>query len=96
MSCAAIAIEMPVFPLVGSRIVAPGSSNPSCSACSIMRNAGRSLMDPVGLRSSSLAHNRTCGEPSPPESHRGDSLCNPTSGVFPSACSSESYRVMRC
>ncbi|CKP03959.1 Uncharacterised protein [Mycobacterium tuberculosis] len=84
---------MPVFPLVGSRMVAPGRNNPSASACSIIRTAGRSLIDPVGLRSSSLAHSRTCG-PSRPSSQRGDNRCRPTSGVLPKACNSESYRVM--
>ena len=72
-----MAREMPVFPEVGSRIVVPGASRPSFSACSIMKNAARSLTEPVGLRSSSLAHSRTSGA--------GDSLGSPTSGVWPSA-----------
>src|SRR6266513_2473221 len=52
---------MPVLPDVGSKMVAPGASSPSFSACSIMKNAARSLTDPVGLRSSSFAHSRTSG-----------------------------------
>src|SRR5689334_4303406 len=77
---------MPVLPDVGSSTVQPGSSSPSDSAFSIIARAGRSLMEPVGLRSSSLAHNRTCGA--------GDSDGRPTSGVSPTACNSESYRAM--
>ncbi len=75
MSVAAIASEMPVLPLVGSRMVQPGRSTPSFSACSIIFSAGRSLIEPVGLRSSSLAQSRTSGD--------GDSLGSPTSGVPP-------------
>jgi hypothetical protein len=82
LSFAAIASEMPVLPEVGSRIVLPGRSVPSSSAFSIIRSATRSFTEPVGLRSSSLAHNRT---PSP-----GDRRGSPTSGVSPSASSSES------
>lgn len=84
-----MAIEMPVLPLVGSMIVAPGVNSPSRSACSIIRRAGRSLMEPVGLRSSSLAHKRTWGL-SGSSCHCGESFCNPTSGVLPSASSSVS------
>ena len=62
-------------PLVGSRIVQPGRRVPSFSACSIILSAGRSLIEPVGLRSSSLAHRRTSGD--------GDSLGSPISGVLP-------------
>ena len=50
---------MPVLPLVGSRIVAPGLSVPSASATLIMRSAARSLIEPVGLYSSSFAQSRT-------------------------------------
>src|SRR5690349_3740660 len=70
-----MASEMPVLPEVGSRIVAPGRRLPSLSASSIIRSAGRSLMEPVGLRSSSLAHSRTSG--------LGDSAGSPTIGVPP-------------
>ena len=59
LSRAAIASEIPVLPDVGSRIVQPGRRMPSRSAFSIIRNAGRSFTDPVGLQSSSFAHRRT-------------------------------------
>src|SRR5215218_8560664 len=71
-----MASEMPVLPLVGSRMVAPGCSDPSFSAASIILIAARSLIEPVGLWSSSLAHSRT--------SAVGDRLGSPTSGVPPS------------
>src|SRR4051794_27148350 len=87
-----MANEMPVLPLVGSRTVQPGVRTPSRSACSTMKNAGRSLMDPVGLRSSSLAHRRT---PCSPASQRGDRFGSPTSGVWPRDSSSESKRAIR-
>jgi len=70
---AAIASEMPVLPLVGSKMVEPGRRLPSASAAAIMLRAARSLIEPVGLRSSSLAHNRTVG--------LGDSWGSPLSGV---------------
>ena len=70
-----MASEMPVLPDVGSRIVQPGRRVPSFSASSIIFSAGRSLIEPVGLRSSSLAQRRTSG--------LGDSLGSPTSGVLP-------------
>ena len=70
-----MASEMPVLPLVGSRIVAPGVSTPDFSASSIIRSAGRSLIEPVGLRSSSLAQRRTSGD--------GDIVGSPTRGVCP-------------
>src|SRR5687768_2042378 len=77
---------MPVLPLVGSRIVAPGRSDPFFSACSIILSAGRSLIDPVGLRSSSLAQMRTSG--------LGDSRGSPISGAPPTDSSRLSKRVM--
>ncbi len=77
-----MAREMPVLPEVGSRIVQPGVSRPSFSACSIMCRAGRSLTEPVGLRSSSLAQIRTSGA--------GDSRGRRTRGVLPTAASGES------
>src|SRR5215470_1679172 len=80
-----MAREMPVLPEVGSRTVAPGASSPSFSACSIMKNAARSLTEPVGLRSSSFAHSRT--------SVVGESRGSPISGVLPTESSSESYRI---
>ena len=72
-----IASEMPVLPLVGSITVQPGRSSPCASAAATMASAGRSLMEPVGFRSSSLAHKRTLGD--------GDSRGRPTSGVPPTA-----------
>src|SRR5688572_18487560 len=77
---------MPVLPLVGSRIVAPGCSDPSFSAASIIAMAARSLIEPVGLWSSSLAHSRTSGV--------GDSRGSPTSGVLPRESTSEAKRAM--
>src|SRR5262245_33980765 len=77
---------MPVFPLVGSRIVSPGRSWPASSAARIIHTAGRSFTDPVGLRSSSLAHRRTSAE--------GDSRGNPTRGVPPQASSRLSNLAM--
>ena len=73
---------MPVLPLVGSRIVAPGVRRPSSSARWIMRSAARSLIDPVGLWSSSFAHSRTSSD--------GDSVGRPTSGVLPTESTRES------
>src|SRR4051794_27571707 len=78
---------MPVLPLVGSRIVAPGCSDPSFSAASIIAIAARSLIEPVGLWSSSLAHNRT--------SVVGDRFGSPTSGVPPSESTREAKRAIR-
>src|SRR4051812_21019709 len=80
-----MASEMPVLPLVGSRIVQPGRSTPVFSACSIIFSAGRSLIEPVGLRSSSLAHRRTSGA--------GESVGNPTSGVPPTESRRLSKRI---
>src|SRR5829696_905456 len=50
-----MARPVPVLPLVGSMIVAPGLSFPSRSAASIMASATRSLIEPPGLSASSLA-----------------------------------------
>src|SRR5215217_7058530 len=76
---------MPVLPDVGSRIVFPGRSRPSFSASSSIRSAARSLIEPVGLWSSSLAHNRTSAD--------GDSVGSPTSGVPPTESSRLSKRM---
>src|SRR3954471_17448077 len=83
---ATIASEIPVLPLVGSRIVSPGLSFPSFSALSIIEIAARSLMDPVGLWSSSLAQSRTSGV--------GDRLGSPTRGVPPRESTSEAKRAI--
>src|SRR5687767_13381695 len=77
---------MPVLPLVGSRMVHPGESSPSCSARAIMPSAARSLSEPVGLWSSSFAHNRTSGD--------GDSVGRPTIGVLPTESTRESKRTL--
>src|SRR5437667_11072623 len=52
---AAIASPTPVLPEVGSTIVPPGFSFPSCSAFSIIASPMRSLTEPPGLRYSSFA-----------------------------------------
>src|SRR4051812_8937257 len=78
---------MPVFPLVGSRIVDPGCSDPSFSAASTIAMAARSLMDPVGLWSSSLAHSRTSGV--------GERFGSPTRGVPPRESTREAKRAIR-
>src|SRR5690606_9357417 len=80
-----MASEMPVLPLVGSRMVQPGVSRPSFSACSTIQSAGRYLMEPVGLRSSSLAQTRTSAE--------GERRGSPTIGVRPTESVSDSNRM---
>ena len=70
-----IASDMPVLPLVGSKIVRAPLNSPSASACSIILSAMRSLTLPVGLAPSSLAKIRTPG--------LGLSRCNSTIGVSP-------------
>src|SRR5215468_1158827 len=47
-------IAFPVLPLLASTMVSPGRSSPSRSARSIMYFAMRALIDPEGLRYSSL------------------------------------------
>src|SRR5215471_1998772 len=47
-------IAFPVLPLLASTMVSPGRSSPSRSARSIMYFAMRALIDPDGLRYSSL------------------------------------------
>ncbi len=47
---------MPVFPDVGSMMVAPGASLPSFSASSIMALATLSFTEPAGLKYSSFAY----------------------------------------
>src|SRR5947209_768834 len=54
-----MASAMPVFPLVGSRMRCPGTSSPVSSAASIIERATRSLTEPVGFCSPSLATMRT-------------------------------------
>ena len=81
-----IAREIPVLPDVGSKIVAPGFSEPSRSAASIIESAARSFTEPVGFRSSILAHKRTFGD--------GDNFGNPINGVWPTESASESKRAI--
>src|SRR3954470_1649572 len=78
---------MPVLPLVGSRMVEPACSRPSFSAASIIEIAARSLMEPVGLWSSSLAHSRTSGV--------GERFGSPTRGVPPRESTREAKRAIR-
>ena len=66
----------------GARAAAARPSRPPRSS----RCAARSLIEPVGLWSSSLAHSRTSGV--------GDSCGSPTSGVPPSESTSEAKRAM--
>ena len=80
-----MANEIPVFPLVGSKIVAPGFNWPLSSAALIIVIAVRSLIEPVGLRSSIFAHKRTFGA--------GDNFGKPISGVWPTELSRESKRA---
>ena len=49
------AIPIPVFPEVGSIIVAPGFKSPFSSASSIIDKATLSFTEPVGLKYSSFA-----------------------------------------
>ena len=72
-----------MFPEVGSTIVPPGFSFPSRSAASIIVIAIRSLIEPPGLRNSSLA--RTVAAPS------GTTFWSRTSGVLPTSSSSVGY-----
>lgn len=77
-----MASEIPVFPLVGSKIVAPGFNWPLASAALIIAMAVRSLIEPVGFLSSIFAHRRTFGA--------GESRGKPINGVLPTEDSSES------
>jgi hypothetical protein len=77
-----MASEIPVLPLVGSKIVAPDFNWPLFSAALIIKIAVRSLIEPVGLRSSNFAQSRTFGA--------GESLGKPIRGVLPTEVSRES------
>src|SRR5215217_4137054 len=68
-------------------MVSPALSFPSFSAASIIEMAARSLIEPVGLWSSSLAHSRTSGD--------GDSDGSPTRGVPPRESTREAKRAIR-
>ena len=71
-----------MLPLVGSKMVHPGVKVPSASAASIIAIAARSLIEPVGFRSSSFAQSRTSAD--------GERFGSPTRGVFPTDSSNES------
>ena len=58
LAAATNASPTPVFPLVGSIIVAPGFNKPFASASSIMASATRSFTLPAGLKYSNLAITR--------------------------------------
>ena len=73
---------MPVLPLVGSTMVAPGVRRPLRSASSIIARQMRSLTLPPGLNDSSLA--QTSAESA------GTMRCKRTTGVLPTRSSSDS------
>src|SRR5713101_5930260 len=56
LTAATMLIAFPVLPLLASTMMSPGRSSPSRSARSIMYLAIRALIDPEGLRNSSLTH----------------------------------------
>src|SRR3954447_8479842 len=66
--------------------VQPGRNRPSASAAATIASAGRSLMEPVGLRSSSLAQILTARE--------GERRGNPISGVLPTESIRLSYLLI--
>src|SRR3954447_19778696 len=77
-----MASPVPVLPDVGSMIVPPGLRRPSRSAASTSRMATRSLIEPPGLKYSTLA--TICGvSPAPMRARR-------TSGVSPTVSRIES------
>lgn len=67
---------MPVFPLVASRMVFSGVSNPRSSPSRIIHNAGRSFTEPPGLYHSAFPKMLTPGVSAEMEG-------NSKSGVFP-------------
>src|SRR3954469_22596469 len=78
---AAIARPAPVLPDVGSTIVPPGFSFPSCSAFSIIARPMRSLTEPPGFKYSSFASSLGCT--------RRPSAASRTIGVLPTSSSPE-------
>src|SRR4051794_41957319 len=78
-----MASPTPVLPDVGSTIVPPGWSFPSCSALSIIARPIRSFTDPPGFRYSSLAISFGL-TPRPSASSR-------TIGVWPTSSRTEGY-----
>ena len=81
-----MAREMPVLPLVGSRMIVSGPMCPACSAASIMATPMRSLTLAAGLKDSSFA---TTSAPAPSVTR-----CSRTSGVFPTSCVMSSATLM--
>ena len=77
---------MPVFPLVGSRMMVSGLIRPACSAASIMATPMRSFTLFAGLKNSSLA-TTSAAAPSVTRFSR-------TSGVFPISCVTSSAMLI--
>src|SRR5690625_3448590 len=69
-----------------ARSIDPGCMTSAASAESNILSAGMTCTEPVGLRSSSLAHRRTSVD--------GDNDGSPTSGVLPTDARRESYRIV--
>src|SRR4051794_13386645 len=82
-----MARPVPVFPDVGSTIVPPGRRSPEASAASMSATATRSLIEPPGLRASTLA--TSCG------TRPGRMRLRRTSGVWPMASRIESLTSAR-
>ena len=61
MAAATNASAMPVLPLVGSTMVAPGVSTPRASSAAIMETPIRSFTLEIGLKNSSLASTSPAG-----------------------------------
>ena len=79
ITAASAAMPMPVLPLVGSTMTAPGFSRPRCSASSSMAQAMRSFTLPAGLKYSTLA-SRFAFRP-----RAAAKRCSCTSGVWPTS-----------
>src|SRR5919205_712425 len=90
---AAIARPVPVLPDVGSMIVPPGFRRPSRSAASTSRMATRSLIEPPGLKYSTLA--TICGARPAPIRLRRISGVSPTVSRIESLMSAVSCAVMQ-
>ena len=81
-----IASEIPVLPLVGSRMIVSGRICPACSAASIIATPMRSFTLAAGLKDSSFA---TTSAPAPSVTRRSR-----TSGVPPTSCVMSSATFM--
>jgi hypothetical protein len=82
-----MASAMPVFPLVGSRMIVSGLIRPACSAASIMATPIRSFTLFAGLKNSNLA---TTSATAPSVTRRSR-----TSGVPPTSCVTSSAMLMK-